>query len=677
MSDFSIPGVPGTSKYDTDKMIEELMKVERRGLDRMQGELDTVKLEKNAWQLVNRGLSRVRDSARTLFSFENPFNERITISSDDSVLTATASREASLENSEIQVLRLAGRDRFLSAELSEDFEVPAGRYTFAVGEKNVSFTYHGGDLRDFAAIVNSRSKNLVSARVVKSSATSQVLLLESSKAGEANTLRFLDDALTFGLSAGIFTESNGSPRRFSIEPSSFSRLEKPLSEQVIRFEEKMAVLPPGGEARLPVSPPVVSADNLRLKISFDVVTFPYNYSPPERPLGPDTPAAGAIVYQGIQISNEPSVVIEPDWAPPPPPEKRDDLHIFFLQGQTGGAAVGLPSIRESGGEQTIEVKLSDYVDGLSALQIRNANTHREIHLKGILIFDPESRGDYTPVKAIETASDALIKLEGIEITRDSNNIDDLLPGVTLNLHNTSDKAVKLAVEPDRESIKNSIIEFVGYYDELLSELNILTGRSEDIIEEITYLSDEEKSKARDRLGTLQGDITLMQLKSRLQTMIMNPYVTSAGRELSLLDQIGVSTNAVGFASGSTNRTRLRGYLEIDEKKLDQAVESMLTAVKELFGRDSDADLVIDSGVAYMLDSYIRPYVETGGLITNRLDTIDGRIARTSTRIESEQGKLDRKEREYKQQFATMEASLNTLEQSSQQIDNFTKNNSSN
>ena len=683
MSDFSIPGVPGASKYDTDKMIEELMKVERTGLDRMQGELDSVESEKSAWHLVNRGLSRVRDSARALFSFENPFNERISTSSDESVLTATASREASLESTEIQVLQLAGRDRFLSAELSDDFEVPAGKYSFAIGEKSVSFTYHGGDLRNFAEVVNSRSKNLVSARVVKSSATSQVLLLESLRPGEANTLRFSDDALALGLSAGIFTESNGSSRRFSIEPASFSRLGKPLSEKIIRFDENTAVLPPGGEARLPVTPPVLSALNLRLKISFEVVTFPYDYSPPVRPVGPDTPEAGMIAYQGIEISNEPSAVLAPDWAPPPPPEKRDDLNIFFLQGTTGGidggasAAVPLPAIRESGGAQTIEVALTDYVDLLSALQIRNANTHREIRIKEVVIFDPESRGDYTPLNAIETASDAVIKLEGIKVTRNSNNIDDLLPGVTLNLRGTSDKAVKLEVGPDWELIKNAIIEFVGYYDELFTELNILTGRSEEIIEEITYLSDDEKSKALDRLGTLQGDITLMLLKSRLQTMVMNPYVTSAGRELSLLDQIGVSTNAVGFGSGSVDRTRLRGYLEIDEKKLDQAVKSMLPAVKELFGRDSDSDLVVDSGVAYALDSYIRPYVETGGLITSRLDTIDGRIARTSTRIETEQEKLERKEREYKQQFATMEASLNTLEQSSQQIDNFSKNNSSN
>ncbi len=678
MSDFSIPGVPGTSKYDTDKMIEELMKVERVGLDRMQNELDEVEQKKDAWQGVNRDLSRVRSSARALYSFENPFNERISVSSDSSILTATASRQAAVETTDFRVKQLAGRDRFLSAPLSDKFEVPAGDYTFTVGDDSVSFTYHGGDLNNFVETLNNRSKELVNARVVKSSATEQVLLIESLEAGAANTLQFQDDALNLGLNTGILAESNASARRFTMGPESFRRLDKPLTESIIRFEDSTAILPPDGEAKIPVTPPTVSEGKLRLKISFDVKTFPYEYTPPEPPEGPATPDPAAISYAGIEIENEPSAVLEPDWAPPPPPEKRDNLDIFHLQGTNAGSATtaGLPSIRETGGEQTIEVELSDYIDVLSALHIRNANTHREVRIQEVTIYDPESRGDYTPLTPIETASDSLLEIEGIEISRSSNTIDDLIPGVTLNLNKASDEPVELSIEPDSESIKNAIIEFVGYYDELLAQLNILTGRSEDIVEEITYLTDDERAQAMEKLGLFQGDLTLMQLKSRLQTIVMNPYETSAGRELSLLDQIGISTNAVGSRSGSLSRTRLRGYLEIDEGTLDQALESRLSAVKELFGRDTDFDLVVDSGVAYMLDSYIQPYVETGGLISTRVDTIDGRIARTSDRIETEQEKLGKKEQEYRRQFAQMEASLNTLEQSSQQIDNFTRDNSS-
>lgn len=676
MSDFSIPGVPGTSKYDTDKMVEELMKVERRGLDRIENELETVELEKDAWQGVNRGLAEVRNIARSLYSFENPFNERVSQSSNESVLTATASRQAAMESTDVLVKSLAGRDRFLSAELSEDFEVPAGGYTFQVGDDRVSLTYHGGELRDFAEELNNRSKDLIRARVVKSSDTAQVLLIESMKPGKANTLEFQNDALALGLSAGILSESNSSSIRVAMERDSFTRLGKPLTEDVISFEENAAILSTEGEAKIQLSPSVPSDENLRLRISFEVKTFPYDYTPPEPPPGPATPDPGDISYEGIDIQNEPSAVLEPEWSPPPPPEKRDNLNVFYLQGTSAGSrtTVALPPIRETTGEQTIEVGLQEYIDVLSSIEIKNANTHREIRLQEVVIFDPDARGDYTPVNPIETASDALVELDGIEARRSSNTIDDLLPGVVLNLHKPSDSPVEISIEPDKELIKNTIIEFVGYYDELIADLNILTGRSEDIVDEITYLTDEQREDALGMLGLLQGDITLMQLKSRLQTIVMNPYETSAGRGLALLDQIGISTNAVGSRTGSLNRSRLRGYLEIDEEALDQAIQSNLPAVKELFGRDTDADLVVDSGVAFELDSYIRPYVETGGLISTRIDTIDGRIARTSNRIETEQEKLDRKEQEYRRQFATMEASLNSLEQSSQQIENFNREN---
>ena len=75
MSDITIPGV--TSKYDTKKLIEDLMKVERIPKDRAEEQLKALQLQKTAWLDVNRSISRARESSRALFSFQNPFNERI------------------------------------------------------------------------------------------------------------------------------------------------------------------------------------------------------------------------------------------------------------------------------------------------------------------------------------------------------------------------------------------------------------------------------------------------------------------------------------------------------------------------------------------------------------------------------------------------------------------------
>ena len=67
MSDFSIPGV--SSKYNTNKMIDDLMKLERVPLTRAEERIETFKLQKRNWQEINRGLARVQDSAKKLFGF--------------------------------------------------------------------------------------------------------------------------------------------------------------------------------------------------------------------------------------------------------------------------------------------------------------------------------------------------------------------------------------------------------------------------------------------------------------------------------------------------------------------------------------------------------------------------------------------------------------------------------
>jgi flagellar capping protein FliD len=39
--------------------------------------------------------------------------------------------------------------------------------------------------------------------------------------------------------------------------------------------------------------------------------------------------------------------------------------------------------------------------------------------------------------------------------RDSNSIDDLIPGVTLSLQEASEKKIRLKVEPDRDAAKEA------------------------------------------------------------------------------------------------------------------------------------------------------------------------------------------------------------------------------
>jgi len=143
VSDIMIPGITSTG-FDTDGMIEQIMEAERIPVTRMEEQIDLYEEEKAAWQEIGRRVSNLREASRLLFGFENPFNDRIASTTDDTVITATADRNALEGETDVKVIQLAEADRFLSRSLPEDFDVAPGRYGFRVGDQEEYFNFSGG-----------------------------------------------------------------------------------------------------------------------------------------------------------------------------------------------------------------------------------------------------------------------------------------------------------------------------------------------------------------------------------------------------------------------------------------------------------------------------------------------------------------------------------------------------
>ena len=167
------------------------------------------------------------------------------------------------------------------------------------------------------------------------------------------------------------------------------------------------------------------------------------------------------------------------------------------------------------------------------------------------------------------------------------------------------------------------------------------------------------------------DFSLTSIKSSMQTIVSAGYNFSDKSDISMLSQIGVATNAGGF-SGGYSQSKLRGYLEIDEKKLDSALENNMDAIRQLFGYDTDGDLIVDSGIAYKLDKQISAYTQTGGILALKTSTIDSKIKNTETRISKLESQMDDKEAELRNKYAQMEGTLGSLESQQTTISNFTK-----
>ena len=680
MAGLSIPGV--TDTYNTNDTVEKLMQIERIPLTREQNQLDEYKAQQSAWREVNTQLTSLRDSTKTLYSYENPFNNKLTSSTDENAITATANRSADIQSFKVDVVQPATADRFLTEELADNYKVPQGVYTYKVGEKQLTINWKGGSLKEFSDAINKRSNGIVKSMVIGASAGKKTLLIEALTTGKENKLIFEGAAKDFAIESGMISPVKSSTTSFGATAAEIKQVTYKESDKAQAMPEisvtrtqltdgKVTVEPRGGYE---VTIPQASTANSNTHISFTVkanqiedITQEINNTAAE----PVIPDAGFAEFGGISIQNSQSETLLPKTNQKiEPVDPVTSKNIFYAVYNDGSERViSTPDILNQK-EQTIDIDLSEY-KGIKAISIRNANTAYQLEVSQFNSYDSSANLGYAPNHAITQAGDAIIKYKGITITRSSNDIDDVIPEITLHVHDKTEKTATLAVKVDKEASKNALIEFVGRYNQALVKINVLSQNKPDLINELDYLTDDEKEKLTGQLGMFQTDSSLSNIKSNMQAILSSNYRYSEATDITTLAQLGISTNASGF-TGSYSQSRLRGYLEIDEKKLDEALENHLDNIKDLFGYDTDGDLIIDEGIAFKLDKQITAYTQTGGILALKTSTLDSKIKSSESRITKLEDQMDKKEAELKQKYSSMQGTLSSLENQQTTISNFTR-----
>jgi flagellar hook-associated protein 2 len=758
--DIYVPGVH--SRFDTDKIIEGLMQVERIPRNRVEQNVTTLESQKTYWQDLGRRMSSMRESARSLYSFQNPFNERLAVSDDTSVLTASANREASETEHFFTVKQIAEADRFISLPLDPAYKVDAGEYRLTAGASDVSFTFRGGSVTEFADMLNRRGSGKIQGRVVNVDKTSKALLIESVQTGAASRLGFSGNALALALDLGILVKDESAaqspkpekPTLPPVQPAPVAQAEPappppapppaPPPEPVTIYIKPVSASGNTG-ATDPVTPTINQAQAGASTASpMSVLDIPFDGGIPvtrSMMLKFETeitaPLTGRHVINSLMLDEEETAAHNA--------QNLDVLSLVFDDGSTAA----LPAISGGTGYHAQQYALAGVAADktISFLHINNTNISREVSLRNIQLFDPtpvapetapvlaeaeseenpsiaesppvaentpatdepaatanaetadaatgvydientggiaatgvdepdpaSSNPGYRPRLAVSTARDAVITMDGIEVTRPVNNIDDLLPGVTLTARAPADHPVRLGIQPDSESVKDSVISLVGNYNRLMAELNVVSRNDPTVIDELTYLTDAERDELRKKVGAFSGDTGISQIRASLQSIFTSPYRLNDGSSV-LLSEFGVGTDVQ--RQGGYDRSRLRGYMQIDEKSLDAAIAGRLPDLQAIFGLDTDGDLIIDSGLAFNLDRIVRPYVETGGLIALKTGSLDRSIDSSRQRINTLDRQLAVKEQTLRSQYGQMENAYNQMERMSTTLENFSRSNSTN
>jgi flagellar hook-associated protein 2 len=754
VADIYVPGVH--SRFDTDKIIDGLMQVERIPRNRVEENVTAFESQKTYWQDLGRRMSSMRESARALYSFQNPFNERLAVSDDTSVLTASANREASETEHFFTVKQIAEADRFISLPLDPAYKVAAGEYRFTAGTSDVSFTFRGGSVTEFADMLNRRGSGKIQGRVVNVDKTSKALLIESVQTGASSRLGFSGNALALALDLGILVkdESIAQSQPKPAKPAA------PVQPPIAKAEPAAPTpapppVPPPEPVTIYIKPVSAQGNTGAADLAAPAINQTQGGASTASPMSVlDIPFDGGIpVTRSMMLKfeteiTEPltdrhvinSLMLDEEETAVRNVQNLDVLSLVFDDGSTAA----LPAISGGTGYQAQQYALAGVAADktISFLHVNNTNTSREVSLRNIQLFDPtpavpsalaeanpeeippiaentpvieepigatateiadadsidnnrentESSNDiedidgeyaldpaspnpgYRPRLAVSTARDAVIAMDGIEVTRPVNNIDDLLPGVTLTARAPSGHPVRLGIQADNESVKDSVITLVGNYNRLMAELNVVSRSDPTVIDELTYLNDAERDELRKKAGAFSGDTGISQLRASLQNTFTSPYRLGDGRSV-LLSEFGVGTDVQ--RQGGYDRSRLRGYMQIDEKTLDAAIAGRLPDLQAIFGLDTDGDLIIDSGLAFNLDRIVRPYVETGGLITLKTGSLDRSIDSSRQRIESLDRQLTVKEQTLRSQYGQMENAYNQMERMSTTLENFGRSNSSN
>jgi flagellar hook-associated protein 2 len=229
----------------------------------------------------------------------------------------------------------------------------------------------------------------------------------------------------------------------------------------------------------------------------------------------------------------------------------------------------------------------------------------------------------TSLTSIQTASDAIIYVDGQKVTKASNSISDVIPGVTISLKKADSlKTETLSIELDKESVKSKVNDFIKAYNSLASTMSSLS-------------SYDDKTK---KGGPLLGDATLRGVQNQIRQALSNPTQGVAG--FSTLAEIGIKTNK-------------SGALELDSSKFDKIMTANFDGVSQLFASDN--------GLAKRLDGVLNNYLSFNGALSARVDGVNKKIGDITDQRQKLSVRLAGIEARYRKQFTAMDSLLGKLQ----------------
>lgn len=240
-----------------------------------------------------------------------------------------------------------------------------------------------------------------------------------------------------------------------------------------------------------------------------------------------------------------------------------------------------------------------------------------------LTYDASTGGSSNMSEKV-TATDALLKVNGIDVVSSTNTLTSTIEGVTLTLKNTNvGSPTALTVSNDSSGAKAAVDKLVKSYNDAILTIKNQTA----------YNSTTDKGAA------LSGESTVLSLRSRLASVVTGEIAP------------GVSLASIGVS------VQKDGSLKVDSDKLATALDN--GKAKALFVGSTGV-----TGLASRIDSMIAAAIDDEGLIGNRLAGMDD--AKKAMKVQEERlnTRMDLIEARYRRQFSALDSMISSMNQTS-------------
>ena len=687
--------------------------------------------EISAYEDLKSRLDALSSASKELYGFRSPFKNFVGRGEGvPEYFTVTANRMANTTTYDIEIKELANSEKFSSKAYNMNDKLPSGNIKLKIGDDEYSIDFAGGNLVNLQKALNKEFGKKVKTTITQKSRNLHVLTIDLVKTGSKNIVEVISDDAGILKELNMFTrrnyrylghifnqeligkwkdESDNLTTNYMIKNDflvfkGINKLSMPLHREA-EANENITIsitarasdtLDETAEEIVPVMPPTVDLSIPDTGIIFDKIDS-VRFKDVELYGEGLSPADSVRTFEDVKrykeaLENEKK---EKDGVEAEVPEAIDETGF-------NSEIIGVKYINKSGDEvekffalptissewQRLNIPIgSQFEEGdvITQIVLINKNPNYNLFYKDLLVEDT-GREEDAPNYLISEATDARASIDGIDILSESNEFNDAVNGLNITAIKPTPRAFPTTIEVNRELVVDAIVNFVSAYNSLIDFLNDSTQRPltrevrnslddmnrtdmNDLATtlQISFNSEMSDSDLRKKLfyiGVFSGNTLVGTISQRVKAIVSDSYETDYGEELALLDQIGINRGN----AGEDWTVVKKGFLQIEEEKFMNKIETQMDGVEELFANDTTGDNIPNTGAAYTMNDFITPYSQTRGIVDNSISVARTRLENNQRRVDTERERIEQYRQERLASYYRMQSDLQQAERDRKRLE---------